>query len=267
MDLSCVAPDLPGTIKGLLQLGGDTLSRVETAANAANSDAQHDLESLTLLPPVRDFGKMLCLGVNYTAHAAEGGNPIPTHPNLFMRAQTAIIADGQPIIRSAASSKLDFEAELAVVIGRRAKHVAREDALGCVAGYSIFNDATFRDYQKRTSQWIMGKNFDSTGPFGPLLVTPDELPEGCDGLSIQSRLNGEIMQDDNTSNMIFGVAETIATITEGMTLEPGDVIAMGTPEGVGFGRTPPVYMKHGDVIEIEIEGIGVLRNPVQDEQA
>ena len=162
----------------------------------------------------------------------------------------------------AASGKLDFEAELAVVIGAPARHVAEADALRHVFGYACFNDATLRDYQRKTTQWTIGKNFDATGGFGPCLVTADELPPGCTGLHIESRLNGLVMQSATTSDMVFGVARTIALLSEALTLETGDVVVMGTPAGVGYARNPPVWMKAGDTIEIEIEGVGLLSNPV-----
>ena len=162
----------------------------------------------------------------------------------------------------AVSDKLDYEAELAVVIGRTTRGVSADAALEAVFGYACFNDATLRDYQRRTTQWTIGKNFDATGGFGPCLVTADELPPGCEGLHIESRLNGRVMQSADTRDMVFGVARTLALLSDCMTLEPGDVVVMGTPAGVGYARTPPVWMRPGDVIEIEIEGIGVLRNPV-----
>ena len=160
------------------------------------------------------------------------------------------------------SDKLDYEAELAVIIGKTATHVSAAQALDHVAGYSCFNDGSVRDYQRKSTQWTMGKNFDATGGFGPELVTPDELPAGASGLRLVSRLNGQIMQDSDTADMIFDVATLIATLSEAMTLEPGDVIATGTPSGVGYARTPPVYMRPGDVCEVEIEHIGILTNTV-----
>lgn len=219
-----------------------------------------DIEYLT---PIARPGKIICLGLNYAAHAAEGGFTPPDYPTLFMRAASSLTPHTGVISLPACSSKLDYEGELAVIIGRTAFQVSEEDALDYVAGYSIFNDATIRDYQKKTSQWTIGKNFDSTGAFGPLLVTPDELPEGASGLRISTALNGLIMQDDNTDSMIFSVARTIAILTECLTLEPGDVIAMGTPEGVGYVRKPPVYMKDGDECTIQIEGIGSLTNRIR----
>jgi 2-keto-4-pentenoate hydratase/2-oxohepta-3-ene-1,7-dioic acid hydratase in catechol pathway len=183
-----------------------------------------------------------------------------------MRCTTSLVGHDAPIVRPQCSVQLDYEAELAVVIGRRGRHVREADALEYVAGYACFNDASVRDYQRKTTQWTMGKNFDATGAFGPWFVSADELPPGAAGLAIRSRLNGEVMQNANTSDMLFPVAETIAILTEAMTLEPGDVIATGTPAGVGHARKPPVWMKHGDRIEVEIEAVGVLRNPIQDER-
>ena len=220
------------------------------------------LADVELLPPVPHPGKIICIGLNYRAHAIEGGNPIPDYPAVFMRCATSLTAPGGPIIYPTCSDKLDYEAELAVIIGKSARNVAVSEALDHVAGYSCFNDGTVRDYQRKSSQWTMGKNFDSTGGFGPELVTPDELPLGAAGLRLVARLNGEIMQDTSTADMIFDVATLVATLSEAMTLEPGDVIATGTPSGVGYARTPPVFMRPGDVIEIEIERIGTLRNVV-----
>jgi 2-keto-4-pentenoate hydratase/2-oxohepta-3-ene-1,7-dioic acid hydratase in catechol pathway len=223
-------------------------------------------ESLDLLPVVPRPGKAICIGLNYIDHAREGGHhDLPPYPTLFMRGPTSLTAAGSPIARPAVSETLDYEAELAVVIGRRGKAVEESDALAHVAGYALFNDATIREYQRITTQWTAGKNFDGTGAFGPELVTPDELPPGASGLRIQSRLNGRVLQDGNTRDMIFGVARTIAILTATMTLEPGDVIAMGTPAGVGHARKPPLWMRAGDVCEVEIEGMGILRNPIVDE--
>ena len=234
------------------------------ARRAAQSPAR-DLASLPLLMPLARPGKLVCLGLNYHDHAAEGGHKAPEYPAFFLRATTSLLAPGAPLVRPRCSDKLDYEAELAVVIGRTARHRSLDDALECVGGYSIFNDGSLRDYQRRSSQWTIGKNFDATGPLGPWLVTPDELPPGAAGLRIQSRLNDHVMQDANTSLMITSVAQAIVLLSECMTLEIGDVIAMGTPAGVGYARKPPVFMRAGDTIEIEIEGIGILANPIEDE--
>ena len=210
-------------------------------------------------------GKIVCLGLNYADHAKEGGNARPEYPSFFMRGPSSLTAHLAPIIRPSVSDKLDYEAELAFIVGKKARNLTKENALDCVAGYSIFNDGSLRDYQRKTSQWTIGKNFDQTGAFGPWLVTPDELPSGAHGLQIQSRLNGNLMQNANTKDFLWGIAETIQLITECMTLEPGDVVITGTPAGVGYARTPPVFMKPGDVCEIEIEGIGVLQNSIKDQ--
>jgi len=264
VDLAQAAPELPRDLLTLLKRDGG-LTAAAAAAKAAGKAAVRPFEGLKLLPPIGNPGKIPCLGLNYADHAAEGGHQKPTYPSLFMRCTTSLVAHGAPIIRPKCSVQLDYEAELAVIIGRRGRHVPQADALKYVAGYACFNDASVRDYQRKTTQWTMGKNFDATGGFGPWFVSADELPPGGDGLAIRSRLNGEVMQNANTRDMLFPVAETIAILTEGMTLEPGDVIATGTPAGVGHARKPPVWMKHGDVIEIEIEGVGVLRNPIRDE--
>jgi acylpyruvate hydrolase len=230
----------------------------------AESQPRRPLAGLVLRRPVARPGKLVCLGLNYHDHAAEGGNAAPEYPAFFLRGSTSLLDPGAPLLRPRCSDKLDFEAELAVVVGSTARGRTLEDALTCVGGYSIFNDGSLRDYQRRSTQWTIGKNFDATGPLGPWVVTPDELPAGASGLRIQSRLNGKVMQDANTRLMITSVAQAIVHLSEVMTLEVGDVIAMGTPAGVGYARKPPVFMRHGDTLEIEIEGIGILSNPVED---
>ena len=254
--------DLAADLRAELTAGTDLIAagRAAIASNAPRMP----LASLSLAPLVPEPGKTVCLGLNYFDHAKEGGRTEkPDYPWFFYRGKTSLMGHGQPGVCPKVSSKFDYEAEMAVVIGQTVpRHVAQADALQYVFGYSCFNDMSVRDYQKRTGQWTIGKNFDATGGFGPVLVTADELPPGAVGLRIQSRLNGQVMQDANTTDMIFTVAETIALLAECMTLEPGDAIIMGTPAGVGQARTPPVWMKPGDSIEIEIEQIGVLRNPI-----
>lgn len=267
VDLSQAAPDLPRDLVALIRAGKNAFSAAERAAMAAPAAARVPLDKVKFLPPVPQPGKIICLGLNYVDHATEGGHAKPSYPSFFMRVATSLTAHGEPIVRPPCSTQLDYEAELAVVVGRRARHVREADALAIVAGYSCFNDGSIRDYQRKTAQWTIGKNFDRTGGFGPWMVTPDGLPAGAAGLSIQSRLNGQVMQNANTRDMLFPVAETIVLLTECLTLEPGDVIVMGTPAGVGHARKPPVWMKQGDTIEIEIEGIGVLSNPIRDEGA
>lgn len=236
-------------------------------ALAAAGAARIDPETITPAMPIDAPGKVLCLGLNYAEHAAEGGFDVPDYPALFIRVRSSLIPAGAPLVCPKASETLDYEAELMVIIGKPARHVSKAQALDHVFGYTIFNDGSVRAFQRKSAQWTPGKNFEATGPVGPVVVTPDELPGGATGLRIQSRLNGQVMQDSNTSDMIFPVAETIATLSEVMRLEPGDMIAMGTPPGVGHARKPPVWMKPGDTVEIEIEGIGVCRNPIVAEGA
>ncbi|MCG2592383.1 fumarylacetoacetate hydrolase family protein [Ramlibacter sp. XY19] len=261
VDLNDANPQVPADMRLALKAGVDL---AQAAAGALKDKAKRQpLASVTLAPLVPEPGKTVCLGLNYFDHAKEGGREKPDYPWFFFRAASSLVASGQPGIAPQVSTKFDYEAELAVVIGKKVpRHTKEADALQYVFGYSCFNDMSVRDYQKRTPQWTIGKNFDGTGGFGPVLVTADELPEGAKGLRIQSRLNGQVMQDANTSDMIFSVAETIALLADVCTLEPGDVLVMGTPAGVGQARTPPVWMKAGDTIEIEVERIGVLSNPI-----
>lgn len=260
-----------GVVDFSAALGGrcpDLLSALEQAAlpelEVFLASAQPDvaLAGLDYLPVLARPPKIICVGINYDDHRIEAGKDMPQRPMLFPRFFDSLTAHEKPIIRPRVSDNLDWEAELAVVIGKPGRHIPAARAMPHVAGYACFNDASVRDYQKRTSQWTIGKNFDGTGGFGPALVTADELPAGCVGRRIQSRLNGQVMQDADTSDMVFGVAQTISLLSQCLTLEPGDVIVMGTPGGVGYARTPPVWLKAGDTIEIEIEGVGLLSNPV-----
>jgi acylpyruvate hydrolase len=262
VDSQQLGTDLPASLLEFISLCAQAPELAAEVAAKAAVQPSTALDRVTLAPCIPRPGKIICLGVNYLDHAKEGGNTVADYPTLFLRCATSLLAHGAPMRVSRVSDKLDFEAELAVVIGRQTRFVSEADALGAVFGYACFNDATLRDYQKRTTQWTIGKNFDGTGGFGPCLVTADELPPGCTGLHIESRLNGQVMQSATTSDMVFGVARTISLLSECLTLEPGDVVVMGTPAGVGYARTPPVWMKAGDTIEIDIEGIGVLSNPV-----
>jgi acylpyruvate hydrolase len=251
----------PGTLPELIAEGADLLR----AGRGLGRSRAIDLNAVRLLPPIPVPPKILCVGLNYDDHLAESGLKKPTYPEIFGRFATSLIAHKQAIQRPRESSALDYEAELAVVIGKPGRRIPRDQALDHVAGYSLFNDATIRDFQLRTPQWTMGKNFDGTGAFGPWLVTPDAVPPGAHGLRIQGRLNGQVMQDARTDQLIFGVPALIELISVAMSLERGDVIITGTPGGVGAARKPPVFLQPGDVFEVEIEGIGVLSNPVQDE--
>ena len=254
-------PGFPGTLPELIRRGVDLLR----AGRGLGQSPSIDLSAIRLLPPVPAPPKIVCVGLNYNDHLEESGLKKPVYPEIFARFATSLIAHQQPILRPRESTALDYEAELAVVIGKPGRRIPREQALEHVAGYSLFNDATIRDFQLRTPQWTMGKNFDGTGAFGPWLVTPDAAPPGARGLRIQGRLNGKVMQDAGTDQLIFSVPVLIELISVAMSLEPGDVIITGTPGGVGAARKPPIYMQPGDVFEVEIEGIGVLSNVVQDE--
>jgi acylpyruvate hydrolase len=265
VDLSLADPQAPADLRGLLQMDPEALARAARSASRAPAATRRPLAGLQFRPPIENAGKYFCLGLNYAAHAAEGGFDRPNFPTVFTRCSTSLVGHGQPLLRPDCSVQFDYEAELAAIIGKRARRVSQSEALDCVAGYSCFNDGSIRDYQFMTTQWTMGKNFDASGSFGPFFVSADELPPGAVGLRIQSRLNGRIVQDGNTGDMVFSVAETVSLLSSCCTLEPGDVIVMGTPAGVGFARKPPLWMKEGDVIEVEIERLGVLRNPIVDE--
>ena len=255
-------PSLPKTLLEIIALSG-ALEKIQHLA--ANSKVvPQNIEAVSFIPLIDRPGKIICLGLNYADHAKEGGHARPEYPGFFMRGPSSLTGHLQAIIRPQVSDKLDYEAELAFIVGKRARNLTLDNALDCVVGYSIFNDGSIRDYQRKSTQWTIGKNFDQTGGFGPYLVTPDELPKGAHGLQVQTRLNGKTMQNGNTKDFLWGIAETIVLITECMTLEPGDVVITGTPAGVGYARTPPVFMKQGDLCEIEIEGIGILANPIMD---
>jgi 2-keto-4-pentenoate hydratase/2-oxohepta-3-ene-1,7-dioic acid hydratase in catechol pathway len=266
IDLQAVDPDIPDDLGAVLARTGGDLAPLADAARKAQGAARRPLAGLVFGLPVARPGKIICLGLNYLEHAKEGGHQKPTAPSIFMRCTTSLVPHDQPIVRPLVSETLDYECELLVVIGKPAKHLTLQNATSCIAGYSCFNDGSIRQFQRRTAQWDMGKNFDRTGGFGPWMVSADALPPGAAGLKIETRLNGQVLQSDNTANMIFPVAETLVDLTQAMTLMPGDIVVTGTPSGVGHARKPPLWMKDGDVCEIEIEGIGVLSNPVRDEK-
>ena len=266
IDLNAAQPNVPADLRAALAAGIDLVAAGKAAI--AGKAARLKLDGIKFAPLVVEPGKMVCLGLNYFDHAKEGGREKPDYPWFFFRGASSLIGHNAIGRVPTVSAKFDYEAELAVVIGSRVpRHTKQATALSHVFGYACFNDMSVRDYQKRTPQWTIGKNFDDTGAFGPVLVTADELPPGATGLKIQGRLNGQVRQDANTSDMIFSVAETIDLLADVLTLEPGDVIVMGTPAGVGQARTPPVWMKAGDVYEVEIERVGLLSNPIENEAA
>jgi acylpyruvate hydrolase len=258
VDIVAADPSAPASMKALIASGKSFAG----FAAKAPATARKKLASVKLLRPILDPDKLICIGLNYAAHAAEGANKVTEVPTLFVRFNSSTIAHGEPMVVPKVSQKLDFEAEILFVIGKGGRHIPKETALDHVFGYSLFNDGSVRDFQRATTQFTAGKNFDGTGPFGPHIVTSDELPPGAKGLRIRSLLNGSVMQDANTDNMIFDVATTIAYISSFLTLEPGDCVATGTPEGVGFARKPPVWLKPGDTIAVEVDKIGRLENPV-----
>ena len=254
VDLQAVDNKVPADLgEWLKKNNGDTKSLGDIAKKAPAS-ARKPLAALTYALPVARPGKIICLGLNYLEHVKEGSqrDNIPKFPTIFMRGLSSMVPHNQPQV----SETLDYEAELILVVGKRAKHLTAANATSCIAGYSCGNEGSVREYQRKTTQWAMGKNFDRTGGFGPWLVTADELPDAAKGLKIQSRLNGNVMQSDNTDNMMFPVVEMLVYITQGMTLEPGDVILTGTPEGVG-----PLLA--GNVLEVEISGVGTLKLRVE----
>jgi acylpyruvate hydrolase len=249
----------PGELSELLVRGGSALADANTALLGGPSV---DLDAVEFRPPVESAGKFICVGHNYVDHALEGGHKPPTYPVLFARFASSLTGHLQPLVSPSVSTDFDYEGELVAFVGKGGRNITRENALEHIAGYSIFNDGSVRDYQYKTQQWTVGKNFDNTGGFGPWFVSADELPAGARGLKLETRLNGNVMQSASTVDMIFTIQDLVAIISEVMTLLPGDVLITGTPSGVGKARKPPVFMKAGDVCEIEIESIGILRNPV-----
>ena len=262
--LSVLDAKYPGNLAKLIAAGPDALA---DAAAVLSGGSAIDPRTALFLPPLAEPGKIVCVGLNYVDHSLESGFTPPSYPTIFARFASSLIGHGAPILRPAVSVQLDYEGEMVAVIGKGGRHIAKAQALDHVIGYSIFNDASIRDFQTKSPQWTVGKNFDATGAFGPVFITADELPAGGKGLKIETRLNQQVVQSATTADMIFDIASLIAILSEAITLNPGDIIVSGTPSGVGMARKPPLFMKHGDVVEVEIEGIGVLRNPVEDEVA
>ena len=262
IDVAPIAGEAGATLREALERG--SLERIR--AWAASQPATVQLDRIRFLPVVPDPRKIFCVGINYRSHVEEAGREIPAHPMIFTRFADSQVAHLQPIVRPRVSDKLDFEGELAIVIGRRARHVKAADALAYVAGYACYNDGSVRDWQKHTIQFTPGKNFPSTGGFGPWLVTTDDIPDPS-RLTLTTRLNGQGVQHASTDDLIFDAGALIAYISTFTTLSPGDVIITGTTGGVGAFRQPPLWMKPGDVVEVEISSIGTLRNIVVDEEA
>lgn len=261
LNLSAADPSLGTDLGALLASRPDWRDAVAAAARSA-AVIEGEVVHRPLVPRP---GKLLCLGLNDAAHAKEAGLPLPEHPVVFSRVASSLIGHGAPMLRPPESEMLDYEVELAVVIGRGGRRISEAEALDHVAGYTVFNDGSVRDWQVRTPQWSLGKNFHGTGALGPELVTPDELPPGGHGLRMTTVVDGETLQDGTTAEMIFGVARTIAELSIAVALEPGDVIAMGTPSGIGHARRPPRYLRPGETCTVSIEGVGSLTNPVRDD--
>lgn len=250
-------PNWHGDLDDLIRSG-----KLREASDRLETAGEIDRQAINVTLPFRRAGKVLCVGLNYADHAKESNMEAPSFPTVFVRFNSNFVPHSANLVRPVASDHFDFEGELVAVIGKAGRAISKEDALNHVAGYTIFNDGSIRDFQLRTNQWTIGKNFDNTGALGPCFVTADELPAGAVGLRLTTRLNGDVMQDASTEDLIFSVADLVSHLSVGMTLEPGDLIATGTPSGVGFARDPKVFMKPGDRCEIEIEKIGLLRNQV-----
>jgi 2-keto-4-pentenoate hydratase/2-oxohepta-3-ene-1,7-dioic acid hydratase in catechol pathway len=260
--IDLTAEGLPSTLDELLRAGPAGLAAAKRAGAKARS--RLPVSEIAWLPPVHAPAKAIAVGLNFVDHVAESRFEPPKYPVLFHRYPSSWVGHGVPLERPHVSTQFDYEGELVVVIGKAGRYIDKARALEHVAGYSVFNDGSIRDYQTKSAQWMMGKNFDRSGSFGPEFVTADELPPGATGLRLQTRLNGQVLQDANTRDMIFDVAALIAVCSEPFALEPGDIIIAGTPSGVGAARKPPIFMKAGDVCEVEIEGVGVLSNPIVD---
>src|SRR6266849_3278287 len=276
-ELAVADARVPTDMIGLLRGGDTSLRAAQQAVAFVRSQLEgngktlkqqgvvYATDDISLLPPVLRPGKVICLGLNYRDHAAEAGMAVPDYPVLFHKVAGSLVGHKQPVIIPRVSSRIDYEGELAVIIGKRGKYIAEQDALAYIAGYCVANDVSARDLQFRTSQWTSGKMLDTFGPLGPALVTKDEVPDP-DSLAIRTILNGQVMQDANTADMIFRVSRIVSYISEIVTLEPGDVIMTGTPPGIGNTRKPQVFMKPGDTITVEIERLGTLTNPLVAEE-
>ncbi|SPF75760.1 Ureidoglycolate lyase [Aliiroseovarius pelagivivens] len=263
VNITALDPEIGSDLAVLASQGG----RVESLSDQLGTAPTVPVDSITPALPIADPGAIICVGLNYTDHIKEGGYDIPDYPALFMRSKASIMAAGKPLVRPTCSEKLDYEAELMLIVGKGGRHISEADALDHVFGYTVFNDGSVRDYQRKTHQWTPGKNFDDTGAIGPFVVTPDEVPEGAAGLKIESRVGDEILQSSNTANMIWGVRKIISIVSEYTTLAPGDLIALGTPPGVGHAKKPnPRWLVPGETVEIEIEGIGICASPIVDEK-
>ena len=254
-------PRAVDTIEDVLHTENGLKLLSDQVAGADLTSCSFPLAAARIAAPVLNPQKVIGIGFNYSDHAEETKTPIPKEPLFFAMFASAITGHLDPVVKPVSSEMLDYEAELALIIGKGGRFISRESALDHVAGYTVFNDVSARNFQATDSQWLRVKSFDTFAPIGPFLVTRDELGDGS-GLGIQCRVNGEVRQNSNTKHLIFDVPYIVSYISQAMTLQPGDVISTGTPSGVGFARSPQVFLKAGDVVEVEIEKIGILRNPI-----
>ncbi|MBV9432011.1 MAG: fumarylacetoacetate hydrolase family protein [Hyphomicrobiales bacterium] len=267
MDCGALAPSLPPSLRAALASGKIADARnVEALLADARGAPRHALDAVTFLPPIPDPDKIICVGLNYLTHIREGGRDVPKQPTIFTRFANTQVGHMQALIRPSASETLDFEGEMAVVIAKRCRHVKRVDAPAVVAGYSCYNDGSVREWQRHTSQFTPGKNFPCTGGFGPWITTPDEVGDIVDSTLI-TRVNGEETQRATIDDLVFDVPALVEYCSTFTILEPGDVIITGTTGGVGAYRKPPLWLKPGDVVEVEVSSVGVLRNFVVQEGA
>ncbi len=249
----------PGGLREILSAGAAAL---KDAGDVLAAGQDIDPGEIEFLPPLADAGKVICIGLNYVDHSVESGFKPPEYPAVFVRFNSSLLGHLAPIVRPRLSEQLDYEGELAAIIGKAGRHIPKASALEHIAGYSLFNDASIRDYQFKSTQWTIGKNFDSTGAFGPEFISADELPPGCKGLHFETQLNGMVVQKGAIDDLIFDVASLVSILSDALTLAPGDIIVTGTPGGVGLARKPPLWMRPGDVCVISSNELGVLRNPI-----
>jgi len=249
------------TLLDFIEAGPKSLDDARTLAQESSASTQPRLSEVKLLAPIPRPRKLLCVGLNYRDHAKETNSPIPDVPTIFNKLATAVIGPGDKIVLPKVSKSPDYEAEFAFIIGRGGRHIRGEDWRAHVFGYTIVNDVSARDYQRATTQWLMGKTFDTFAPMGPWIITADEIPDPHN-LDVQIDINGEILQNSNTRELIFKIPDLIAFLSSVFTLEPGDIVSTGTPAGVGVARTPPRFLRPGDDVRVKIPAIGELRNPV-----
>lgn len=264
VDLNRAEPRLPASMLEFLAAGEPAVSLAADVLQSAPATARHELKAVALKAVIPNPSKIICIGLNYRDHAAETHQPLPEVPVVFAKYENTLIGSGEAIVLPRVTQRVDYEAELAVVMGKRGHYISEAEAMLYVAGYTAFNDISARDYQMRTSQWTIGKTFDTFAPIGPALVTTDEIADPH-ALAIRLSIDGEVLQNSNTGELIFSIPQLISYLSSVMTLEPGDVIATGTPAGVGFTRQPPRFLRPGETVRVEIEGIGTLDNPVREE--